>query len=147
MTTIAFDGKTIATDGRSTVCDTVSYDNINKFYHNGSLTFALCGNIIDIRRFAKEFDPGKKTDIQNGIGGFLVRDGKVFVVYVRERLFCEWEAIHSWADGSGRDWAVAAMDHGKDAVGAVRYACTRDSGSGGVIRAMDIKTMHIRVVK
>jgi hypothetical protein len=31
-----------------------------------------------------------------------------------------------WAFGSGTDWAIAAMDHGKTAVQAVKYAATRD---------------------
>lgn len=41
------------------------------------------------------------------------------------------------AAGSGSSWAMAALDHGKDAHDAVEYAMSRDSCSGGIITVLD----------
>jgi len=46
------------------------------------------------------------------------------------------------AMGSGEEFALAALDHGKTAEDAVAYAATRDSGTGGKIRVFDVAKME-----
>lgn len=150
MTTLAYDGKIIASDGRCTVSKTIMSDDVVKFYHNKSFTFALCGSNEEIEQFVKGFELGAQCSF--GIpscGGFIVSDGKVSLCFVDEEGFYRTSPISGshWADGSGRDFAISSMDHGKNAIDAVKYACTRDSGSGGKIRYLDLATMRIRVAK
>jgi hypothetical protein len=44
------------------------------------------------------------------------------------------------AYGTGWKWALAAIDHGKDAVAAVEYAATRDHDTGGEVQAVTPRT-------
>jgi len=51
----------------------------------------------------------------------------------------------SYAWGSGVSFALAALDCGKDAVGAVKIAIGRDMYSGGTIRSINIKTLERKI--
>lgn len=142
MTTIAYDGRYIAADGRQCIESTIFDDDTNKFYYSGANLFVLCGRTSDCINFAKEFKEGEKCEYKNA-GGFLFVDGIVYIVFPdedNEKYTKNILTAKYWADGSGRDWAVAAMDHGKSALEAVKYATTRDSCSGGKIRLFDTET-------
>lgn len=41
--------------------------------------------------------------------------------------------------GSGRDFAIAAMDFGRSVADAVSYAMTRDPGSGGAVQILALE--------
>jgi len=41
--------------------------------------------------------------------------------------------------GSGAEWAIAAMDFGETAEGAIEYAKTKDTGTGGRIYIKEVK--------
>jgi hypothetical protein len=49
------------------------------------------------------------------------------------------ECKFSRADGSGYKFALGAMDHGKSAKDAVKYAMTRDIYTGGKVKVIKVK--------
>lgn len=149
MTTIAYDGKAIAFDSRITCCDMIHHDEAVKVYQSDAGLMVLCGNWDESYRFASEFlaDDDAPEEVED-ISGFCVDgSGSVFRVFVAEDKFRLRPARRSWADGSGMCWAIAAMDHGKSAAEAVRYAATRDTNTGGVIRQLNLKTLKVEAVK
>lgn len=46
---------------------------------------------------------------------------------------------NDFAMGSGRDFALAAMDHGKTPAESIEYAKTRDVYTGGEVHTHDIE--------
>lgn len=46
---------------------------------------------------------------------------------------------HNQAVGSGGNWALSSLDHGKSAKEAVEYAITKDIYSGGKVHVYDIE--------
>jgi len=46
---------------------------------------------------------------------------------------CYTELTYNYTLGSGERFATGAMDHGKSASQAVKYAMTRDSNTGGKV--------------
>lgn len=151
MTTIAYDGRYIACDGRSSIGGVVSSDSTDKSYIVGDSVFFLCGSVEFCIKFSEYFVEGMECSIPGiNSGGFLFKDDVIYLVFVDEetkRYRKDRIRMDYWADGSGRDWAIAAMDHGKDAIDAVKYAMTRDTGSGGKITCYDTKTKKFIKVK
>jgi hypothetical protein len=131
MTTVAWDGKTLAADRQTTDCGAV-------FRLGSKITpvpggfIACAGKITDIHKltaWVKAGMRGKPPASEDGVDGVLVKGGKVY--YVESSTFIERDRQEKIATGSGWMWAMAAMDHGKTAAEAVAYACTRDNGTGG----------------
>lgn len=149
MTTLAYDGRYIAAEGRETMGGVICRDDTDKFYQVGANLFALCGETPNCIKFAKDFKDGLEVSYSD-CGGFLFVNGNIYLVFVDrdEKKICMNQLTTKyWADGSGRDWAIAALDHGKTAVEAVKYAITRDSCSGGLIRCFDTQTCKFIKVK
>lgn len=151
MTTIAYDGRYIAVDGRESMGSTIFNDATDKFFVRGKNVFALCGKSTHALDFANQFSHGcRPSDPENEAGGILF-DGELAYLCIVEndtKLFAKIIISPGfWADGSGRDWAIAALDHGKTAVEAVKYAMTRDACTGGTIRCYDTKTKKFIKVK
>lgn len=148
MTTIAYDGRYIAADGRETMSTIITNDSVDKSIKTDKGLFFLCGQSKDCKEFAKEFAPREPTKITSSISGFLYKDKEVYWVGVSEgEYFLDSQDGVLLAAGSGRDYAISAMDHGKSAVDAVRYAITRDSCSGGKIICFDTSTGEFIKVK
>jgi len=66
------------------------------------------------------------------------------LVYVWQTRGCRYiyaECIvdHNYAQGSGDQWALAALDFGDSAREAVEYAMTKDVYSGGKVHVYDIE--------
>ena len=135
MTTIAYhhERKEIAYDGRTTRGDTIMNDNSEKMIEQRGVKFFLCGATCDYELLMSMYF-GEKSDLVPEANA-LVIDGSV--VY---RIGCQidggfWKCKPDCNDaiGSGWQFALAAMDFGKCAKGAVKYAATRDSNTGGKI--------------
>lgn len=139
MTTIAFDGKTMACDTR-VVCGSNYYNTDTKIYEND---FAIIGVAGDA-----------------GVGILLVEDDSILVpkhydfdfsalVWVKDtETLCRVESYKSWdcalslvititdsfsAVGSGAPYALAAMECGYSAHGGVAVASKFDPDTGGKI--------------
>lgn len=139
MTTIAFDGKTMACDTR-VVCGSNCYNTDTKIYEND---FVVIGAVGDA-----------------GVGILLVKDDSILVpkhydfdfsalVWVKDiETLCRVEFYKSWdcalssvipiadgfaAEGSGAHYALAAMYLGETATRAVTVAAQFDTNTGGKI--------------
>jgi hypothetical protein len=148
MTTIAWDGKTLATDSRRVSGDTVECDNDQKLYLNvgGYLAVAesgccfTSGKIFDWIKNNKtgEFPKIENKD-ENAASIVCVTDKGSVVVY---RYDGEGMPIHyndAMADGSGWQIALGAMDAGAGAMEAIEIAVKRDINSGGGVQSYTFK--------
>ena len=141
MTTIAWDGVTLATDSQGNIGDQKAGDHIRKMWKNiGPFqAVALSGElrsfdiVLDAMRMNEPSDMLPQVEVQ----GVCVDDvGQAW----------EFEG-HHWsfkkmkprtAQGSGWALATAAMEGGADAVKALRITCKLDLYSGGRIQKHSI---------
>ncbi len=139
MTTIAFHygHQQIAVDGRRTCDDIICTDTADKIIINKLGTWVMCGAPSDYADLVK-LSHNDPVDPMPACLAFLIKDGKVFRVGVTDGRCWHSEQTYNAALGSGGDFALAAMDHGKTALEAVEYAMTRDVYTGGKIRVVDV---------
>lgn len=142
MTTIAYHhkSKTIAVDGRLTCGGLIESDQYNKVHRNSAGIWIVAGELCYINDFIN-LTKGEKSEIKHNISGFLVADNKTYSVYLDSdcRLGVNLVEYNS-ADGSGRDFALTAMDFGADAVESVQHAMRRDAYTGGEIQVVGVTT-------
>lgn len=140
MTTIAYHhkSKTIAVESRMTAGSIIVSDNCNKTIKNEAGLWVFCGSAEDIILLC-ELKHGEKTDNIPDCAAFLLSNGKCYEVHVSENGKCKhMEITFNDGKGSGYEFAIAAMDHGKSAKEAVKYAITRDIYSGGRVREFKV---------
>lgn len=150
MTTIVYDhiSRKIAFDGRVTSNGFICTDQDIKWMKDGEDYWFFAGSICDRERFikyikAKDPDP-PRWEID--CSAFLVRAGKVYQCLVSEKGEPTIsELSYSDAIGSGWIFALAALDLGKTTKGAILYAMTRDTGTGGKVTVFDCEKMEFRV--
>ena len=139
MTTIAFDGKTMACDTR-VVCGSNCYNTDTKIYENDFVVIGAAGDA--------------------GVGILLVQDDGILapkhydfdfsaLVWVKDiETLCKVEFYKSWdcalssvitvadsfaAVGSGSPYALAAMYLGETATRAITVAAQFDTNTGGKV--------------
>ena len=147
MTTIAWDGKTLASDSRSTMGSMIYEEDVQKIFpHVGP--FAVLGiagdyqaamDVIDmITDFTKvEHIRGiPKEDIGNVCLIGITHDG-ILWSYAGENS-CQLRIDRPFSTGSGGEYALAAMDLGKTAEEAVIYASTRDIYTNSIVQLAHI---------
>lgn len=129
MTTVAWDGKTLAADRKISSQGAV-WRAAPKLREIPGGYIACAGNIEQIARFLKWVHGGKKGKVPDldDFGAIAVVHGHVTVWENGSEIPCV--ASERIAIGSGWAWATAAMDHGKTAVEAIEYAATRDNSTG-----------------
>jgi len=146
MTTIAYhhESRRIAVDGRVTAGDLIASSAFEKWRIVGEEVWFLSGAVADFDRFIayhqKEMSGFPEYSIS--CSALVASGGACYEAGVTKEGE-PWRSIapYSIAMGSGRDFAIGAMDHGKDAYGAVSYASNRDTGTGGKITVFDLATM------
>lgn len=143
MTTIAWDGKTLASDTQSTSGGYFKRRAKKIFrLHNGDL-FAGAGNYDDVLAAVEwlQHRPTQKPTLKD-FGGILIKaiDGKA---YKLEEGLME-APIHEgfFAIGTGRDFATMAMYLGKTAREAVELSMVFDSQSGGGVETEEVGAMY-----
>jgi len=141
MTTIAWDGKTLAADRR------VSYGSISdaKMTKIAKTKFGLCGaagNSSLAAGFKRWFHNGEKGDPPT-----LGKDGEIATAFIIRssglRLHydqCGWYEVDPgpFAIGSGYEIAIGAMESGKSAVQAVQIAAKLDGCTGNEIDILEL---------
>lgn len=144
MTTIAYKDGVIAYDSRMTSGNLIGSDKWDKRWRCNGYNFFLCGTVADMERFIKEVIAGKKTLIFACSGVMVDPEGRMWMVDSgaddsdeHELVQLPFDTPMSW--GSGRDFAIAAMDFGSSAKQAVKYAATRDCGTGGKVNTFKVK--------
>lgn len=146
MTTIAYDGRFVAGDGRADLHDVIIARNRKKIRkHNGRL-YAMAGapqmyeRVIDWLE-KREWDKPAPTAPEGTWSAliFSARDGKVVAEFASNEVPFPLEMDRTWAAlGSGTQFASAILRDGGSAHHAVEIACDLDPWSGGTIQVVDI---------
>lgn len=139
MTTIAYkhSERTIAVDSRATGNGVVSTDNKEKIIHRDDLVFVVTGLTCDIELFIQYYQGRHNTDLIPEADGLVIDGGVLYKAHVNsDGVLCKFEVEWDVADGSGGQFALAAMDHGKSARDAVEYAKTRCIYTGGEVKTI-----------
>lgn len=146
MTTIVYDheNQQIAVDSRVTAGTDIVTDACFKEELRNGDTWFCAGSTADSKMMMDCFYSEEKAsrDI-DGTGAIMVNNGNVHLVGIENGLFWHHTIYCNRSIGSGGHFAIAALDHGKTAMEAVEYACTRDSGSGGKVRVFDISAKGV----
>ena len=126
MTTIAWDGTTLAADSRATTEGLIR--RVNKVFDVQRGWFAGCGNYSEVLA-VKNWLCGWSNSPENltNFAGLIIREGKAYRIEERLIEMPIFEKFH--AIGSGRDFALAAMHCGKTAREAVEIAAMFDSST------------------
>lgn len=154
MTTVAWDGSTLATDSRATEDDESAKSNCIKMWRiqskvapvKGEILLAGAGNEFAMDLFRQWVENGGEPNLHSrGVtGGEDGEEFDAFIVhksgtYNANRLCCLIKNLEpQWAHGTGRQAALAAMKCGKSAVEAVRTAAQIDPFTGGKIVSMTL---------
>lgn len=135
MTTIVFDGQILAADSLVVTSDS-AFRFMNKIVELDSTSgFSLCGEAQDIFLAKEWFESdrkGEKPKLSEHCSGLFWDAGTLYAFEDKLTLMKVDRAV-CYADGSGWKWAMAAMDHGKNAIEAVEYAGTKDCSTGGKV--------------
>lgn len=142
MTTIVYDHKNriIACDGRLMRGLKIRSENYQKWRETKEGVAFFAGTVADIDTFSKmmgvEFD---KFPVKTDTTCLLVRDGKVYECsFDSDDGYFEIEMQFNAAIGSGGALALSALDFGCSAKDAVKYAHSKDAGTGGEVYVYDI---------
>lgn len=143
MTTIAYNHKEkeIAYDGRLTGGNYIFKDDEIKRIEKNNVHYFVAGETAGIETFIETFENNKASPENIDNIALLVDANKnVYLMSIANSVYKKCLLSHNDAIGSGCDWAIAAMDFGKTAAEAVKYAAKRDCKTGGTIRVFDIET-------
>lgn len=139
MTTIAYDGKTLAADRMAQNVNGVFVASVCKVLRakTGDVV-SWCGNHAWRDRLLTWVNGGMLYEAPKGEYSALVvhPDGKCWRVEGDNGGWFEVDA--PYADGSGMEFALAAMACGKTAAEAVEIACRFDTASGGGVDSVEI---------
>jgi hypothetical protein len=140
MTTIAWDGFTLASDSKISNGNHVfGYgEKIHKLNDGSYLAAAGAQDVV--YAVIDWLNGGEKPEIKDDDSfiGLIVsvdEDGIATGTEISNKLR-KWPACTPWAGGTGEPFALTAMKCGKDAREAVRIACEMDPYSGGQIYSM-----------
>ena len=151
MTTIAYHHESgiVAFDGRITEGSLICSDSTNKLRMVGEDAWVFAGCTCDQDRFINQHQSAEpeKTKFSIDVSAIIVTKNGVFRAGITDdgEPFKVLTNVNT-ALGSGASFALAAMDFGRGADDAVRYAATRDIGTGGTVRTFDVKTMTIHEI-
>lgn len=141
MTTIAYhhERKEIACDGRTTRGDTIMNDSSEKMVERDGVKFFLCGATCDYELLISMYF-GTKADLVPEANALVIDGGVVYRIGCQtDGVFWKCKSGCNDAIGSGWQFALSAMDFGKSAKEAIKYAATRDVGTGGKISVIKVK--------
>lgn len=137
MTTIAWDGATLAADSQETEGGVIATLACKKIYAIGHEIVAPAGISNDVQEFVRlypddleEFSPKEYFEV------VILRGDGLYEAFAESEspLSTPTKVRYPYAWGTGAPWAIAALDHGKDAKEAVEYAATRDIFTGGPVQ-------------
>jgi hypothetical protein len=141
MTTIAWDGTTLAADKRATTSGMIF--TVTKIFRVRGCLVGAAGDFDRIMEsiawFAAGADPAKLPPHHRSnddfVGLLVIWPNGLIEKYERGPVPYKIESPF-FAIGSGRDFAMAAMHMGRNSVEAVEVALALDSGSGNGIDTM-----------
>lgn len=140
MTTLAYDGKTLAADRQLTLGGTPM--PLRKIFRHNDELIGLSGSVQESLLFLEWYrnggvSAGDKPKLSDDFSALVITDGKIMRY---EALLMPWQIdLPFWAAGSGADYALGAMAAGKSAVEAVEIAIRFDTSSGMGIDYVDLE--------
>lgn len=144
MTTIAYDGRTIAADSLACYGDERCHVPIQKIWVEGRVIYALAGSSRMLTPLMKWFKAGASPgDIPKGDSNdyaytFLVIDDAGVRTYHHDCAYPNFFYEDKIAIGSGQDYAMGALMFGASAKEAVAVAAKMSVKTGGEIQVVDI---------
>jgi 20S proteasome alpha/beta subunit len=138
MTTIAWDGKTLAADSRATSSG-MPYKAIKIFRLDDGAIFAGSGDYgqVCVVKDWVECSIGKSRPVADDFAGlYVAANGEAYRLESSLIMLPLHEQFH--AIGSGRDFAMAAMHCGRSAREAVEIAAIYDVFTGGDVMSFDV---------
>jgi hypothetical protein len=132
VTTIAWDGRTLAADRQAN--SNGSRRRVHKIIDCGAFWYGSCGQMDEIARVAEWLsqmeEPPPVFDGCN-LYGIVVRKCDACAFFVEGKTVCLAPILDRvMATGSGGEYARAAMELGKTAAQAVEFAARFDLGTG-----------------
>ncbi len=138
MTTIAYDGVSVATDSYVTEGDLVVDFNYPKLITQKGVKFFLCGELDGFNNLvAKYFNPS--ANLSGDASAIVIHGKDVFLVELGPDKFTCSKAVVPMALGTGTALALGAMDAGASAREALKIAIKRDVYSGGRITCRKVR--------
>lgn len=143
MTVIAWDGRTLAADKRASLGTLIR--TTTKIFRFGGALLSYCGETGMGEELVAWFKAGAvpkdypERQSADDASTLLVIDASGIRTYERSPFPARIED-RTFAIGSGRDFALAAMHLGKTAAEAVAVAIALDSGCGNGIDTLQLTT-------
>jgi hypothetical protein len=142
MTTLAWDGRTLAADKRT--CSNGIARTCTKLWQLGDYVYAGTGPFDEVLLVRKWLELGAPSERpphfdEGGIRGMVLHipTGKLSVVEGKATVM--WEVEEPFhAEGSGREFALSALAFGKNAREAIAFAGQFDLATGNGIDAFDL---------
>jgi ATP-dependent protease HslVU (ClpYQ) peptidase subunit len=147
MSTVAWDGKTLAADRQRTMGGTpIAFEKTFTMHmRGGEYHFAMTGSVQNANKFKewviRGMNPNLKPALTDEFSAIMVNqsaDKSVSAVLYEADLIATPLERGNWAMGSGADFALGAMAMGADAVKAVEIAIELDVHSGIGITAVEV---------
>lgn len=139
MTTISYHhgDREIAIDSRTTAGGLILDNNCLKTIKTKVRQWFFCGPPSEFELFIDEFE---KRDLQTEFdcSAFIIESDIAYLITTDNGKFHKYKMNHNHSIGCGCDFALAAMDFGKSAKDAVKYAMTRDVYTGGRVRVFKV---------
>lgn len=138
MTTVCFDGETLASDSRMHGDKEYYQDNCKKIFKVGASYIGIAGDVSEgllFLRWRKDMTK-EKPELTDAFDALEIKDG---IAYQWDKYLILLELGKTAAIGSGCQFAIAAMECGKTAKEAIEVAKKFDSGTGGKVKAVKIK--------
>ena len=141
MTTIAFDGVTMAADGRSTYGDCITDENYVKIKSINGKLFGFDGEVGFMKKVEHEISINLSVDDREVDKEFMYEyilyDAGYLLSYRNDRKY-PTVVYPPFAIGTGGLAAIAVMRAGLNAEEAVKVAITMDVYSGGKITVLTL---------
>jgi ATP-dependent protease HslVU (ClpYQ) peptidase subunit len=142
MTVIAWDGRTLAADKRSTIAGYPA--TATKIHRVPGGLVGFTGSAIHAAELLHWFRNGRdpadfpKRDEETGCGALFITDDRRILLFTHHSGFPELIESPFFARGAGGDYALAAMHLGHDARTAVEVACALDTSCGNGIDTLEL---------
>ena len=139
MTTIAWDGRTLAADSLGVLGDSLKVVSHKLMCFPDGRLLGCCGRMSDKMLVCEWLlHGGEKPLLDDSFAAILVEPtGQAFRLEESLVFITMHEPFH--ACGSGRDFAIAAMALGKTACEAVALAMQFDPWTGGAVEWLTLK--------
>lgn len=149
MTTIAYDTKTLVSDSRSSMGDIIYEEDAKKIFADVGpfAVIGIAGSYQDAMDTIKIISDYTQVDHIRGIPVEELGESNLIGITYEGELWsyagdmsCRLREDKPFAIGSGSQYALAAMDLGKTAEEAVKYASTRDMYTNDVTQVAALFT-------